>query len=82
LRRRHSEIRRIVRQEVAGRRLDNGEAATRHQKDRADDQQRPTVADRALPDAARVLYQKKILTGRNPASAKYGSRRRPSSGQL
>ena len=71
-----------MRQEVAGRRLENGEASTRQKKDRRDDQQRPAVADRSLQEAAIVLCQKKILTGRNPALAKYGSRRRPSSGQL
>jgi hypothetical protein len=67
---RHSEIDRIVREEVAGRRLQNGETSTRHKKDRRHNQQQAAVADRCLQNAAIVLGQKKILTGRRPTPAK------------
>ena len=78
----HAEIHSIVREEVAARRLKNGEGSTRHEHDRREEQQRPAVADRCLQEAVIVVGQNKILTGRNAATAKYGSSRRPSSGQL
>src|SRR5207248_2555592 len=78
----HAEINRVVREQLAGRRLKNGEASTRDKKDRGDEQQRAAVAHGCLHEAAIVLCQKRSLTGRKPAPAKYGSSRRPSSGQL
>jgi hypothetical protein len=57
----HAEIERVVREEVAGRRLKNGEASTRHEEDRRHDQQRPAVADRSFNEAAIVLCQKRLL---------------------
>jgi hypothetical protein len=72
-----------VREEVAGRRLKNGEASARHKKDRRDDQQQPAAGDdRSLLDAVIIACQNNILIGRNPARSEYGSSRRPSSGQL
>jgi hypothetical protein len=67
----HTEIDRIVRQDVAGRRLNNDEGPAHHEQDGQEDHQRPAVADPRLHEAAIVPCQKS-LAGR---SLLHGERR-------
>ena len=80
--RRHAEVCGVVRKKVAGRGLEECEAAGADENERSERQQRTSVADERVEKSAIVAHQKRSFTGTIPARSRYGSSRRASSGQL
>jgi hypothetical protein len=57
----HTEVDRVVRQEMAGRRLKNCEGPEPDEKDSREDEQRPAIVNKRLQKAALVVCQKMSL---------------------